>query len=83
MLASQARATYGPQRYQALEQQFGDSLFTPMDMIDMAINNSGQFLYALNAGTHTVSMFQMQADGGLVSLGEIAVPAGAVGLAAH
>jgi len=51
--------------------------------IDMAINNSGQFLYALNAGAHTVSMFQMQADGGLVSLGEIAVPVGAVGLAAH
>jgi hypothetical protein len=48
----------------------------------MAFSNNSSFLYALSAAAHTVSIFQAQADGSLVSLGSLEVPAGAVGLAA-
>ncbi len=51
--------------------------------IDMAIDNSGALLYALSAGTHTISAFQVLADGSLAAINTINVPAGAVGLAAR
>jgi 6-phosphogluconolactonase (cycloisomerase 2 family) len=51
--------------------------------IDMAFSNNGSFLYALSAAAHTISIFQAQADGSLVSLGSLDVPAGSVGLAAR
>jgi len=50
--------------------------------IDMAFSNNGSFLYALSAAAHSVSIFQAQPDGSLVALGNLAVPVGAVGLAA-
>ena len=51
--------------------------------IDMALSNNGKFLYALGANSDTVSIFQVREDGTLESLGNVSVPAGAVGLAAH
>ena len=51
--------------------------------IDMAIDNSGAFLYSLNAGAHTISAFQVLADGSLAAISAVSVPAGAVGLAAR
>ncbi len=51
--------------------------------IDMAISNNGRYLYALGGASHMISMFQVKADGSLVSLGNITVPAAAVGLAAQ
>jgi len=51
--------------------------------IDMAFSGNGAYLYALGSGTHTLSIFQMQADGGLGSIGSLSVPAGVVGLAAR
>lgn len=51
--------------------------------IDMAFSNNGRFLYALSSGTFTVGVFRVQADGSLESLGEVSVPGGSVGLAAH
>ena len=51
--------------------------------IDMALSNNGRYLYALGAGSHTVSIFQVKEDGSLLSLGNVSVPTGAVGLAAR
>jgi 6-phosphogluconolactonase len=51
--------------------------------IDMALSNNGKFLYALGANSDTISIFQINADGSLESLGNVSVPAGAVGLAAR
>lgn len=51
--------------------------------IDMALSRDGRFVYALSGGTQTISAFRVMADGSLVSLGEVSVPAGAVGLAAR
>jgi 6-phosphogluconolactonase len=51
--------------------------------IDMAVSRNGQFLFALGGASHMISAFQVNADGSLSSLGQIAVPAGSVGLAAR
>lgn len=51
--------------------------------IDMALSNNGRFLYALGANSDTISIFGVNSDGSLESLGNISVPAGAVGLAAR
>ena len=51
--------------------------------IDMALSNNGRYLYALGAASHTISIFQVKEDGSLVALGDVGVPAGAVGLAAR
>lgn len=51
--------------------------------IDMALSNNGRYLYALGAGSQTISIFQVKEDGRLVPLGDVSVPAGAVGLAAR
>lgn len=51
--------------------------------IDMALSNNGRYVYALGAGSHTISIFRVKEDGSLVALGNVSVPAGAVGLAAH
>ncbi|MGZ8918692.1 MAG: lactonase family protein [Methylobacter sp.] len=51
--------------------------------IDMALSNNGRYLYALGAGSHTISIFRVKEDGSLVALGNVSVPAGAVGLAAR
>jgi len=48
----------------------------------MAFSNNGLFLYALSAAAHIISIFPSQADGSLVSLGNLAVPVGVVGLEA-
>jgi hypothetical protein len=49
----------------------------------MAFSNNGAYLYALAGGAHTISIFQFSADGSLVALGNVSVPAGVVGLAAQ
>jgi hypothetical protein len=49
----------------------------------MAFSNNGGYLYTLAGGAHTISIFQMSADGSLVSQGSISVPAGVTGLAAQ
>ena len=51
--------------------------------VDMAFSINGRFLYALGAAAHTITIFQMNADGSLVSTGNVSVPVGVVGLAAH
>src|SRR5688572_9164132 len=51
--------------------------------IDMALSNNGKFLYALGANSDTITIFQVREDGTLESLGNLSVPPGAVGLAAH
>jgi hypothetical protein len=49
----------------------------------MAFSNNGQTLYALANGAHTISNFQMNADGSLTGQGAVSVPVGVVGLAAR
>jgi 6-phosphogluconolactonase (cycloisomerase 2 family) len=51
--------------------------------VDMAFSLNGRYLYALGAASHTISIFELKADGSLASIGNISVPAGVVGLAAH
>jgi 6-phosphogluconolactonase len=50
--------------------------------VDMAISGDGRKLYALNTGTQTVGVFDVQADGGLAPQPYVGgVPTGAVGMA--
>jgi len=49
----------------------------------MAFSINGRYLYALGAASHTITIFQMHADGSLASIGSISVPTGVAGLAAH
>lgn len=52
--------------------------------IDAALSANSRFLYVLNAGTRTISVFQVGSDGGLTSVGGAAgLPAGSVGIAAR
>lgn len=51
--------------------------------LDMALSNNGTYLYAIGAGSSAIHIFRVRADGSLESLGEVSVPAGSVGLAAH
>lgn len=50
--------------------------------IDLAVTGNGQFVYSLNAGTHTIGAFRIGADGSLTPLPFTSgLPAGANGLA--
>jgi 6-phosphogluconolactonase (cycloisomerase 2 family) len=72
----------------------GLALFTPGDVtastgvgshpLEMTLTPHSQYLYALDAGTHTLSAFAIQSDGGLnpITLSGSSLGAGAVGLAA-
>jgi 6-phosphogluconolactonase (cycloisomerase 2 family) len=51
--------------------------------IDAALSRDSRFLYVLNAGTHTVSFFQVGPGGSLAHIGEVSVPAGSVGIVAY
>ena len=51
--------------------------------LDEAISGNGQYLYNLTDGAHAISAFRIAEDGSLAPAGAIAVPAGAVGLAAR
>ena len=51
--------------------------------IDAALDHDSNFLYVLNAGAHTVTAFRVHGDGSLTNLGDVAVPTGSVGIAAH
>jgi len=51
--------------------------------IDMAFSNNGIYLYALANTAHTITMFQMGADGSLNNMDAIGVPVGVAGLAAQ
>jgi len=63
----------------------GEAAETGERPVDLAITRDGRFLYTVNAGSGTVSMFRVDpSDGSLTSLGEIGgLPkeAGAVGIA--
>jgi 6-phosphogluconolactonase (cycloisomerase 2 family) len=50
---------------------------------DAALSVGSRYLYVLNSGTHTVAAFQVNGDGSLAPLGEVSIPAGAVGIAAR
>jgi len=50
---------------------------------DAALSRNSQYLYVLNAGSDTISAFAVGADGSLTVLGEVAVPATSVGIAAY
>jgi 6-phosphogluconolactonase (cycloisomerase 2 family) len=51
---------------------------------DMALSHNSRYLYALDAGTHAISAFQVQSNGSLAPIaGADGLPAGAVGLAAR
>jgi 6-phosphogluconolactonase (cycloisomerase 2 family) len=50
---------------------------------DAALSVGSRYLYVLNSGAHTVAVFQVNGDGSLDPLGEVSIPAGAVGLAAR
>jgi 6-phosphogluconolactonase len=52
--------------------------------VDLAITDSGRFLYSLNSGTNTIGAFRVQSDGALVRLPFTSgLPSGATGLAAR
>jgi 6-phosphogluconolactonase (cycloisomerase 2 family) len=52
--------------------------------IDMAITDSGRFLYSLNSGTNTIGAFRIRSDGSLMRLPFTGgLPPGANGLAAR
>lgn len=50
--------------------------------IDAIISRDGRHLYVLSGGSNTVTAFQIEADGSLINLGDVSVPAGSVGIAA-
>lgn len=50
---------------------------------DAALSRNSQYLYVLNGGSDTISAFAVEADGSLTALGEVAVPATSVGIAAY
>lgn len=54
---------------------------TPPGPIDEAFSNDGRFLYALTSSG--ISGFRVEGDGSLHSIGDVAAPAGSVGLAAR
>ena len=52
--------------------------------IDLALTDSGRFLYSLNSGTNTIGVFRVRTDGSLTPLPFVeGLPAGANGLAAR
>lgn len=52
--------------------------------VDLALTDSGRFLYSLNSGTNTIGAFRVQSDGSLARLPFTGgLPAGANGLAAR
>jgi hypothetical protein len=61
----------------------GETAHTEASPTDMALSRGDRFLYALNAGGHSISSFALHADGSLEPV-EVAggLPAGANGLVA-
>lgn len=51
--------------------------------IDMALSKNGKYLFAIGATSSMVSAFEINSDGSLDHLGDVSVPAGSLGLAAH
>jgi 6-phosphogluconolactonase (cycloisomerase 2 family) len=51
--------------------------------IDAALDAGSDYLYVLNAGTHTVSVFAVGPDGSLTPAGEVPVAVTSVGIAAR
>ena len=50
---------------------------------DMALSRNSQFLYVVAGGSHQVVAFEVHSDGSLHNLGQVGIPAGAVGIAAR
>ena len=50
---------------------------------DVAVSRNSQFLYVVAGGSHQVVAFEVHADGSLHNLGQVSIPAGAVGIAAR
>jgi len=48
--------------------------------IDAIISSDGQTLYVLSGGSNIVTTFHIAADGSLINLGHVSVPAGSVGI---
>ncbi|MGA8150134.1 MAG: hypothetical protein WB952_04235 [Terriglobales bacterium] len=48
--------------------------------LDIAISADGKFLYTLNAGTGTVGIFGINADGSLTNLGDVGGLSASAGL---
>lgn len=63
----------------------GNTASTDAGPIDMAVSNDSQYLYSLNAGGHSISVFRIDnGHGGLTSVQTVSgLPAGAAGLAAN
>jgi len=51
--------------------------------IDAAFSHNSQFLYVVTGGTPQIAIFAVQAHGALAPLGTVALPAGALGIAAR
>lgn len=51
--------------------------------IDAIFDRQGDFLYVLSGGSNTVTAFQVEPGGSLVNLGDVAIPAGSVGIASR
>lgn len=65
-------------------QSSGISATTGAGPIDATFDRNGRFLYALNGGGHSISIFRVEQGGALVAIGTTSgVPVGATGLAAR
>jgi 6-phosphogluconolactonase (cycloisomerase 2 family) len=51
--------------------------------IDAAFSHNSRYLYVVAGGTDQVVIFQVEADGSLINLGAVGIPATALGLAAR
>jgi 6-phosphogluconolactonase (cycloisomerase 2 family) len=56
---------------------------TGAGVTDVTVTNNGRYLYALRSGAGVIAMFRIEDHGALTSLGSIALPAGANGIAAR
>lgn len=51
--------------------------------LDAALSGDSHYLYVLARGARAIAVFEVAADGSLASLGQVAIPVGAIGIAAR
>jgi 6-phosphogluconolactonase len=73
----------GPDGQLSLLDADGITELTGAGPTDLALSNNSQFLYVVAGGAHQIAAFAVQADGSLTSLGQVALPVGAAGIAAQ